>query len=57
MEGRLKKGDTIKCADADDMIEMMTELARQNIETDFMYEKDGEKGYWLIVTKSKRRWT
>lgn len=48
---RLNKGDTIQCSDPDDMIEVMTDLARQGIETDFVYEKDGVKGYWLIVTK------
>lgn len=44
-----KVGDTIKCHDADDMIRTCTELAKSDIKTDFMYEKDGEKGCWLIV--------
>lgn len=44
-------GDTIECANADDMIEIMQELAKQGIETDFMYEKKGKRGLWLIVTK------
>lgn len=42
-------GDTIKCADADDMVDTMVELAQKNIMTDFMYEKDGQKGFWLVV--------
>ena len=47
----LKVGDTIKCHDKDDAVTYMTELSKENIETDFMYEKDGVKGLWLIVTK------
>ena len=47
----LRVGDTIKCHDADDMIHIMTELAKENITTDFMYEKDGEKGLWLVVER------
>lgn len=47
----LKVGDTIKCANADDMINTMTELAKEDIETDFMYEKDGKKGLWLEVIR------
>ena len=51
----MKEGDTIKCHDADDMIRAMTELAREGIETDFVYEKDGKKGFWLEVTDIKER--
>nr|DAR48708.1 MAG TPA: hypothetical protein [Bacteriophage sp.] len=43
----LKSGDTIKCLDAEDMIKIMNELEKEN--TDFLYEKDGEKGYWLEI--------
>jgi hypothetical protein len=49
----LKVGDTIKCADKEDMISTMQELAKCDIETDFMYEKDGEEGLWLKVIKAK----
>lgn len=45
----LKRGDTIKCSDAEDMIKTMNELEQQDIQTDFLYEKDGEKGYWLEI--------
>lgn len=48
---QLRKGDTIKCADADDCIRTMNELASCGIETDFLYEKDGESGLWLKVIK------
>ena len=51
----LKVGDTIKCANADDMINTMTELAKEDIETDFMYEKNGEQGFFLEVLKVNRR--
>lgn len=46
----IKVGDTIKCRDKDDMVNTLTDLAREGIETDFMYEKDGENGLWLVVT-------
>ena len=44
---KLKKGDFIKCHDKDDI----TELMKYDIETDFVYEKDGQKGLWLEVIK------
>lgn len=44
----MKVGDTIKCANADDIINTMTELAKEDIETDFMYEKKTEsKDFFL----------
>lgn len=50
----MKTGDTIKCRNAEDMINTMYDLAKQGIETDFMYEKDGVKGLWLVVTKGDK---
>lgn len=50
---RLKPGDTIKCSNADEMIKVSTELGKEDIQTDFKYEKNGEKGYWLIITSVK----
>ena len=47
----LQVGDIIKCHDADDMIYTMTELEKENITTDFMYEKDGKRGLWLVVER------
>ena len=44
-------GDTIKCKDPEEMVNLMYELNREGIETDFMYEKDGVKGLWLEVVK------
>lgn len=42
-ETRLRKGDTIKCADAEDCVRTMNELAVCGIEADFLYEKDRER--------------
>lgn len=47
----LKVGDTIKCHDKVEMVEVMQELAKEDIFTVFLYEKDGEQGLWLIVEK------
>ena len=49
----MKVGDTIKCADKEDCVNTMVNLATDGIETDFLYEKDGEKGLWLIINKIK----
>lgn len=45
----LKIGDTIKCSSKAELVEIMTTLEKENIHTDFIYEKDGHKGLWLIV--------
>ena len=50
----LKVGDTIKCFDSHEAISIMTELAKEDIHTDFMYEKDGKHGIWLIVERVKK---
>lgn len=49
----LKVGDTIECSDNDDMVKTFMLLAEQDIMTDFLYEKDGKKGLWLIVEEIK----
>ena len=46
-------GDTIKCHDKEDMINMMYALLSEGIKTDFLYEKDGEKGLWLEIIAVK----
>lgn len=48
---QIKVGDTFKCHNKDDCVDYMTELAKRGIVTDFLYEKDGERGLWLVVTK------
>ena len=47
-------GDTIKCSSPDEAIELMKKLALEGIETDFMYEKDEERGLWLEVVKVRK---
>lgn len=47
----LKSGDTIKCSDEEDMIKTMNELEKHDIQTDFLYEKYDEIGYWLEILK------
>ena len=47
----LKVGDAIKCHDKDEMVEVMQKLANEDIFTEFLYEKDGEQGLWLIIEK------
>ena len=49
----LKTGDTIKSSNKEEMVEIMNELAKENIETDFLYEKDGKCGLWLEVKSNK----
>lgn len=50
---KLKKGDTIKCHDPEDLANAFMELSKNDIDVDFMYEKNGEKGYWLEVLKDE----
>lgn len=50
----LNVGDTIKCANTEDLITTMYELSKNGIETDFLYEKNGECGLWLEVIKIKK---
>ena len=50
----LKVGDTIKCANKEDLLNTHNNLAKNGIQTDFMYEKDGVKGLWLEVMKIEK---
>jgi len=43
----LKVGDTIKCANKEDLVTAHNELVLNGVYTDFLYEKDGEQGLWL----------
>ena len=45
----LQKGDTIKCHNADEMVELSTILSKEDIDNDFLYEKDGKKGFWIEI--------
>lgn len=44
-------GDTIKCHDKDELVRVMGELVKQGIYTDFLLEKNGIKGFWLVVER------
>ena len=49
----MKKGDAIQCANAEDLIDTMINLAQHGIETDFDVNK--RKNIWkLVVTKVHR---
>lgn len=49
----LKAGDTIKCADKEDLLNTHNDLASNGVCTDFLYEKGGEQGLWLEVKSIK----
>lgn len=51
----LRKGDTIKCNSGDEAVELMTTLEQEDIQTNFEYEHDGQKGIWLKVLKVGRK--
>lgn len=48
---KLNAGDIIKCHDKDDLIRVHEGLAKVDIETEFVYEMNGEKGLWLRIEK------
>ena len=37
---KLKPGDTIECVDKEDMVETMMQLAQEDVETEFVYERE-----------------
>ncbi len=43
----LKAGDYIKCHDKEEMLNMSIELGKTGIQTEFVYEMNGEGGYGL----------
>ena len=51
----LQVGDTIRCHDKDEMVNISMELDNEGIDTDFLYEKDGQKGLWLVVVDIKKQ--
>lgn len=50
----MKAGDVI-CCEKDKIIERMTELAKQGVETDFKYEYKGRFGLWLEVKRVSKK--
>lgn len=51
----LKKGDTIQCADPENLARAFMEFSKADIDVDFLYQKDGIKGYWLEVLKDEKK--
>lgn len=54
-EPGLQVGDTIGCHDKDEMVNISMELDHEGIDNDFLYEKDGQKGLWLVVVDIKKQ--
>ena len=54
VKGKLNPGDTIKCSNTDEMLYLQAELAKEDIYVDFEYERNGEKGLWLLITSVKQ---
>lgn len=53
IQRELQAGDTIQCSNKEDLLNTHNELSKNGIITDFMYEKDGIKGLWLVVKNEK----
>ena len=49
MTNKLNPGDTIQCHDPDEAAEVAEQLSREGILWDFCYERDGEKGIWIVI--------
>ena len=45
----LQVGDFIRCKDRDDMLNTMHDLIFEGINTEFIYEHNGQSGLWLEV--------
>lgn len=45
----MKKGDTIKCHDADDAAEYMSALCKAGFKANFVYQMDGAPGIWIVI--------
>ena len=50
---KLKKGDMIECADAEEAANTADYLNMKGIEWDFVYQKDGQKGIWIEILKGE----
>lgn len=49
----MKKGDYIKCHDAEEAADIADSLNKEGIEWDFVYTKDGQKGIWIEILKGE----
>ena len=50
-KNKAQVGDTIKCHDKDELVRVMGELVKQGIYTDFSFEQNDIKGFWLVVER------
>ena len=46
---RLQPGELIKCFDVDDMVKTDREVNQGGYTTEYIYEVDGEKEYWMLI--------
>jgi len=44
-----KKGETIKCRSFQEMKKVHDDLVALGIKSDFLYEKNGVEGMWVII--------
>lgn len=44
-----KNGDTIKCHSYEEMKKVHDELSTLGVKSDYLYEKDGREGMWIII--------
>lgn len=49
----LEVGDFLKCADSEELITYMEQLAKAGIETDWCNTRNGKDGLWLEVIATK----
>lgn len=47
--GELKAGDTVKCFNYEDMHRVLESLKKQGYKVDYLYEKDGKEGMWVVI--------
>ena len=45
----LQPGDMIKCFDVDDMVKTDRDINQLGYDTEYIYEHDGKKGYWILI--------
>lgn len=49
---QLSVGDTIKCSNKTEALDIMYALEKEGYYTDFLYEKDGRTGIWIEIIKT-----
>ena len=50
---KLKKGDLVRCNDAENAANVADALSENGIEWDFVYEHDGEQGIWIEIQEDE----